>query len=84
MAADNDDCDRPWKTAITAYFPAFMAFCCPDASRAIDWTVPPIFLEQELAQVLRDAALSRAAQARYEALYHVDRMPGRRNARRGA
>jgi hypothetical protein len=53
----SDDYDTPWKNALTRYFPEFMAFYFPEACRDIDWTVPWNFLEQELAQVVRDAEL---------------------------
>jgi hypothetical protein len=53
----DDDYDTPWKDALTRYFPEFMAFYFPDAHRQIDWSVPHLFLEQELAQIARDAEL---------------------------
>jgi hypothetical protein len=53
----DDDYDTPWKDALTRYFPEFMAFYFPDAHRQIDWSAPHVFLEQELAQIARDAEL---------------------------
>jgi hypothetical protein len=53
----DDDYDTPWKDALTRYFPEFMAFYFPDAHRQVDWSVPHVFLEQELAQIARDAQL---------------------------
>lgn len=53
----NDDYDTPWKDALTRYFPEFVAFYFPAAYRQIDWAQPCNFLEQELAQVVRDAEL---------------------------
>ncbi|MFL6676325.1 MAG: DUF4351 domain-containing protein [Massilia sp.] len=53
----NDDYDTPWKDALTRYFPEFMAFYFPAAYSEIDWSVPCIFLEQELAQVVHEAKL---------------------------
>jgi predicted transposase YdaD len=50
----NDDYDSPWKDAITRYLPEFMAFYFPDAHAEIDWSRPHRFLDQELAQVVRD------------------------------
>jgi hypothetical protein len=52
-----DDYDTPWKDALSAYFPEFMSFYFPKAYAQIDWSVPHVFLEQELAQVARDAQL---------------------------
>ena len=54
-----DDFDTPWKTALTRYLPEFMAFYFPEAYAAIDWQKPHRFLDQELAQVVRDAGLGK-------------------------
>ena len=54
-----DDFDTPWKTALTRYLPEFMAFYFPEAYAAIDWRQPHRFLDQELAQVVRDAGLGK-------------------------
>lgn len=51
----SDDYDTPWKDALQRYFPEFMSFYFPSAHAEIDWSVPWDFLEQELAQVSRDA-----------------------------
>jgi hypothetical protein len=53
----NDDYDTPWKDAVTRYFPEFISFYFPDVYREINWSVPCVFLEQELAQIVRDAEL---------------------------
>jgi hypothetical protein len=58
-ATPNDDYDTPWKDAITRYFPEFMAFYFPEASARIDWTRGYTFLDQELAQVVKDAELGK-------------------------
>ncbi|KQW97030.1 hypothetical protein ASC94_09520 [Massilia sp. Root418] len=54
-----DDYDTPWKSAVMGYFREFMAFFFPQAHDAIDWRQPHSFLDQELAQVVRDAGLGR-------------------------
>ncbi|AHE96953.1 RpnC/YadD family protein [Thioalkalivibrio paradoxus] len=54
-----DDYDSPWKDAITRYLPEFMAFYFPDADAEIDWNRSHRFLDQELAQVVRDAELGK-------------------------
>lgn len=59
MATPNDSYDTPWKDAVTRYFPQFMAFYFPQAHAQIDWSQPHRFLEQELAQLTRDASLGR-------------------------
>jgi hypothetical protein len=57
MTPSSDDYDTPWKDALTRYFPEFMSFYFPAAHADIDWESPCEFLEQELAQVTRDAEL---------------------------
>lgn len=52
-----DDFDSPWKDALTRYFPEFLAFYFPQAYACIDWGQPHRFLDEELAQVVRDAEL---------------------------
>ena len=54
MNKPNDDYDSPWKEALTRYFPEFLDFYFPLAYQAIDWTQPHTFLDQELAQIVRD------------------------------
>jgi hypothetical protein len=49
--------DSPWKEVLEAYFPPFMAFFFPRAYAEIDWTPGHEFLDKELEQVVRDAAL---------------------------
>jgi hypothetical protein len=55
----NDDYDTPWKDAVTRYFPEFIAFYFPDAHRQIDWNRGYTFLDQELAQIVKDAELGK-------------------------
>ena len=43
-----DDYDSPWKEAVESYFPEFIEFYFPDASRQIDWACGYQFLDQEL------------------------------------
>jgi hypothetical protein len=54
-----DDYDSPWKAAVTHAFPEFLAFYFPRAAAAIDWARGYDFLDQELAQVVRDGELGR-------------------------
>ena len=53
------DYDSPWKEALERYFPLFMAFFFPHAHADIDWSRGYQFLDKELQQVVRDAALGR-------------------------
>jgi len=57
--ATNDDYDTPWKTALTRYFPEFMAFYFPQAHAAIDWSQPHVFLDSELAKLAGDGKLGK-------------------------
>lgn len=53
------DFDSPWKQALETFFPEFMAFFFPTAHDDIDWREGYQFLDKELQQVARDAALGR-------------------------
>lgn len=59
MTTVNSDYDTPWKEAVTSYFPEFMAFYFAEAARQIDWEEGYTFLDQELAQVVRDAGIGK-------------------------
>jgi hypothetical protein len=59
MNSQNDDYDSPWKEALTRYLPEFLDFYFPLAYQAIDWTQPHTFLDQELAQIVRDSELGK-------------------------
>jgi hypothetical protein len=48
--------DSPWKEMLDLYFADFMAFFFPEAYADIDWAQGYEFLDQELQQVVRDAA----------------------------
>ncbi len=50
-----DDYDNPWKEAIEAHFSSFLSFFFPEAHQEIDWRQAPVFLDQELRVVARDA-----------------------------
>ena len=53
------DYDSPWKEMLDEYFLAFMAFFFPEAYRDIDWARGYESLDQELAQIVRDAELGK-------------------------
>jgi hypothetical protein len=59
MNSQNDDYDSPWKEALTRYLPEFLDFYFPLAYQAINWTQPHTFLDQELAQIVRDSELGK-------------------------
>lgn len=52
-----DNYDSPWKEIIERYFSDFLHFYFPQAYAQIDWSEPPLFLEQELRAVVQDAEL---------------------------
>ena len=59
MNNPSDDYDSPWKEALTRYFPEFLDFYFPLTYQAIDWTQPHTFLDQELAQIVRDGEIGK-------------------------
>jgi hypothetical protein len=59
MAFASDDYDSPWKEALEVYLEDFFAFFFPHIHRDIDWSRGYTFLDKELQQVVRDAALGR-------------------------
>jgi len=54
-----DDYDSPWKEALESYFPEFMALLFPAIHGEVDWSRRYEFLDKELQQIVRDAALGR-------------------------
>jgi hypothetical protein len=59
MSEPAGDYDSPWKQALETFFPDFMAFFFRAAHDDIDWRRGYRFLDKELQQVVRDAALGR-------------------------
>jgi flagellar biosynthesis/type III secretory pathway protein FliH len=51
------DFDSPWKEALDEYLEDFLILCFPQAHAEIDWSYPPVFLDGELHEVMRDSAL---------------------------
>jgi hypothetical protein len=47
------DLDAIWKQFITDFIDDCVAFIRPDLHEAVDWTVAPVFLEQELLNALK-------------------------------
>lgn len=48
-----DDHDSPWKEALELYLPQALALLVQDLYTAINWAVPPVFLEKELQSIDR-------------------------------
>jgi hypothetical protein len=53
------DADGAWKRVLSEMLAEFVAFALPELHAAIDWSREPVFLEQELRPVLRQAAVGR-------------------------
>jgi hypothetical protein len=51
--------DSPWKEALDAYFPEFMACFFPEANAEIDWSKGYETLDKELQKVVQDANLGK-------------------------
>lgn len=47
--------DSPWKLVLAVYFERFINFFYPGLHALIDWSEPPVSLDQELQAVLREA-----------------------------
>jgi hypothetical protein len=59
MTELRDQFDSPWKEILEVYFEDFILFFFPQVHAEIDWSRGYDFLDQELAQVLRDAELGK-------------------------
>ena len=44
--------DASWKYLLKEFFEDFVAFALPEAHGLIDWSVPPVFLDKELSEVI--------------------------------
>ncbi|HWE61006.1 MAG TPA: hypothetical protein VHB98_04785, partial [Chloroflexota bacterium] len=54
-----DDYDSAWKEALGEYLGECLALLFPQVHAGIDWSRPYVFLDTELQQIVRDAALGR-------------------------
>src|SRR5437660_7743311 len=59
LTTASTDFDSPWKEVLERYVADFLAFFFPQAHAEIDWQRGYTFLDKELQQVARDAALGR-------------------------
>ena len=59
IAPDRADYDSPWKKALEVYFKEFIQFFFPEMASDVDWSRGYVFLEKELHQVAKDAAIGR-------------------------
>src|SRR5512133_1394942 len=68
-----DEYDGPWKEALEVYLEPLLEFCFPTCAAAINWDVPPQFLDQELQETILDAGLG---PQRVDKLIRVQRRDG--------
>ncbi len=54
-----DTYDSPWKDVLDRYLQDFFALLFPKIQAGIDWTRPPVSLEQELRKIVRDAEVGK-------------------------
>src|ERR1043165_8530318 len=52
-----DEYDSPWKEALEIYLRLLMTFCFPEQAAKIHWEAGFEFLDKELQEITRDAAL---------------------------
>jgi hypothetical protein len=55
----SDDFDSPWKGALQAYFPFFLAFFFPDIHADIDWSRDYVSLDKEFQKIARRAKVGK-------------------------
>lgn len=67
-----DDYDSPWKDMLETYFEPFLAFFFPHVHAEIAWARGYTFLDKELRQVVRDAALGRRLVDKLVKVWRID------------
>ncbi|MCU0493476.1 MAG: DUF4351 domain-containing protein [Chloroflexaceae bacterium] len=67
-----DDFDTPWKEILEGYLPDFLAFFFPAVHAAVDWSRGYTFLDKELQQITRDAALGRRLADKLVQVWRLD------------
>lgn len=69
-----DEYDSPWKEALEVFLRPMLEFCFPLVATAIDWSVPPVFMDKELQEIAGDSALGRQT---VDKLVRVELLDGR-------
>ena len=59
QAALRSQYDSPWKQAVEGYFPDFMSFFFSHIHDEIDWNKEPVFMDNALEKITRDAEIGR-------------------------
>ena len=59
QAAQRSQYDSPCKQAIEGYFPDFMRFFFSAIYEEIDWNKEPVFMDNVLEKIARDAEIGR-------------------------
>ena len=57
MLDQTDSYDSPWKDMLDLYLRDFFGLFLPEIHDAVDWSRPPVSLEQELRKIVRDSEL---------------------------
>jgi len=57
MSSPRDEYDSPWKEALEIYLRSILEFCFPANVARVDWATEAQFLDKELQEITRDAAL---------------------------
>ncbi len=59
LSRESTDYDGGWKEGLEPFFGPFLQLCFPGVHAQVDWTKPVIFLDKELVDLLREAALGK-------------------------
>src|SRR5207237_1877218 len=73
MAQPSDEFDSPWKEMLELYLRSILEFCFPHVATAVDWSKGFEFLDKELQEVTRDAAIG---EQRVDKLVKIRRLDG--------
>lgn len=72
IETDRADYDSPWKKALEVYFKECIQFFFPEMASDVDWSRGYVFLDKELHQVAKDAALGRRYGDKLVQVYRKD------------
>src|SRR5260221_6402441 len=73
MSQTSDEYDSPWKEILEIYLRSILEFCFPHVASAIDWSMGFEFLDKELQEITRDAALG---EQRVDKLVKIKKLDG--------
>ncbi|HIJ40258.1 MAG TPA: DUF4351 domain-containing protein [Deltaproteobacteria bacterium] len=70
--SETADYDSPWKNALECYFRECIEFFLPEMAQDVDWERGYLFLDKELQQVSKNAAIGRRYADKLVQLYRKD------------